>query len=106
MTILSREELLKLSFISSRQREEAITMAEHEHALLVTVDRSKCCGYTLCAVEAPDVYSIDDQGFAVGPETVPAELEDQARAGAAACPETAIMLARRVPSRQVSPEAG
>jgi ferredoxin len=63
-------------------------MAEHEHTLLVTVDRSKCCGYTLCAVEAPDVYSIDDQGFAVG------------------CPETAITLARKVPSGQVSTQAG
>jgi ferredoxin len=81
-------------------------MAEQEHALLVTVDRSKCCGYTLCAVEAPDVYSIDDEGFAVAPKTVPAELEGQARAGADACPETAISLRRREPHGQASSKAG
>jgi ferredoxin len=81
-------------------------MAEHEHTLLVTVDRSKCCGYTLCAVEAPGVYSIDDEGFAVAPDSVPAELEDQARTGARACPATAIVLLRRRPGGQVSPEGG
>jgi ferredoxin len=81
-------------------------MAEDERTLLVTVDRSKCCGYTLCAAEAPDVYSIDDGGFAVAPESVSAELEDQARAGAALCPESAIILRRRGPSDQDSPEGG
>jgi ferredoxin len=70
-------------------------MADDEQALTITVDRSKCCGYTLCAAEAPDVYSIDDQGYAVAPETVPAELEDQARRGAAACPDSAIILGSR-----------
>lgn len=70
-------------------------MADNQQALTITVDRSKCCGYTLCAAEAPDVYSIDDQGYAVAPEAVPADLEDQARRGAAACPDSAIILGRR-----------
>lgn len=69
-------------------------MAENEQALTITVDRSKCCGYTLCAAEGPDVYSIDDEGYAVAPESVPPELEDQARCGAAACPDSAIILGR------------
>lgn len=69
-------------------------MAENERKLLITVDRSKCCGYTLCAAEAPDVYSIDDEGYAVAPESVPAELEAQARSGADVCPESAILLCR------------
>jgi ferredoxin len=70
-------------------------MADNEQTLTITVDRSKCCGYTLCAAEGPDVYSIDDGGFAVAPDSVPAELEDQARRGAAACPDSAIILARK-----------
>jgi ferredoxin len=68
-------------------------MADNEQTLTITVDRSKCCGYTLCAAEGPDVYSIDDGGFAVAPDSVPGELEDQARRGAAACPDSAIILA-------------
>lgn len=70
-------------------------MADNEQPLTITVDRSKCCGYTLCAAEGPDVYSIDDQGYAVAPESVPVELEDQARRGAAACPDSAIILGQK-----------
>ena len=69
-------------------------MAENEQRFLIMVDRSKCCGYTLCAAEAPDVYSIDDEGIAVAPASVPARLEEQARRGADACPESAIVLSR------------
>ncbi len=70
-------------------------MADNEHRLLITVDRSKCCGYTLCAGEGPDVYSIDDGGYVIAPESVPAELEEQAQRGAAACPDAAIVLSRK-----------
>jgi ferredoxin len=70
-------------------------MADSEHTLTITVDRSKCCGYTLCAAEGPDVYSIDDEGYALAPESVPAELEEQACRGAAACPDSAIILSRK-----------
>jgi ferredoxin len=69
-------------------------MAVTEPTLFVTVDRSKCCGYTLCATEAPDVYSIDDTGYAVAIEGVPAELEAQACRGADACPDGAITVRR------------
>ncbi|MCW2688824.1 MAG: ferredoxin [Mycobacterium sp.] len=69
-------------------------MADSQPKLLITVDRSKCCGYTLCATEGPDVYSIDDAGYAVAPESVPAELEAQACRGAAACPDSAITVRR------------
>jgi ferredoxin len=70
-------------------------MADNEQILAITIDRSKCCGYTLCASEGVEVYSIDDEGYAVAPASVPAELEDQARRGAAACPESAIILSRQ-----------
>jgi ferredoxin len=69
-------------------------MAVTQPTLLVTVDRSKCCGYTLCAAEGPDVYSIDDEGYAVAIDGVPAELEAQACRGAEACPDGAITLRR------------
>ncbi|MCV7177074.1 ferredoxin [Mycolicibacterium sphagni] len=58
----------------------------------ITVDRQRCCGYTLCAAEAPDIYSIDDEGYAVAPSSVPAELSDRARRGADACPDRAITI--------------
>lgn len=69
-------------------------MAVGQPILLVTVDRSKCCGYTLCATEGPDVYSIDDGGYAVAIDRVPAELEEQACRGADACPDSAIIVRR------------
>jgi ferredoxin len=71
-------------------------MAVTQPTLLVTVDRSKCCGYTLCATEGPDVYTIDDAGYAVAIDGVPAELEAQACRGAEACPDGAIIVRRTV----------
>ena len=69
-------------------------MAVTQPTLFVTVDRTKCCGYTLCATEGPDVYSIDDAGYAVAIDGVPAELEAQACRGAEACPDGAITVRR------------
>ncbi|MDT5101896.1 MAG: ferredoxin [Mycobacterium sp.] len=69
-------------------------MAVTQPTLLVTVDRAKCCGYTLCAAEGPDVYSIDDAGYAVAMDGVPADLEAQACRGAEACPDGAITVRR------------
>jgi ferredoxin len=74
--------------------EEPTIMAVSQPVLLVTVDRSKCCGYTLCATEGPEVYSIDDAGYAVALDGVPAELEAQACRGAEACPDGAITVER------------
>ena len=48
-----------------------------------------------CADAAPDVFTLDDDGFNVdGGRTVdvPEHLEAAARRGAAACPESAIQL--------------
>jgi ferredoxin len=62
-------------------------------AMYVRVDLSKCCGYTLCAEVCPDVYKLDENGFAyVDDARVPDGLEDGARAGADACPEAAIII--------------
>lgn len=59
----------------------------------VISDRSRCCGYGLCATLCPEVYKIDGEGLVyVESEFVPAEFEDAAREGAAACPAEALTI--------------
>lgn len=59
----------------------------------VNIDRDRCCGYTVCADICPEVYKIDEQGFAyVEQEEVPPELQETAREGAECCPELAILI--------------
>jgi len=59
----------------------------------VTIDTAKCAGHARCNAVAPDVYALDDDGYALPYDgEVPPELEAQAREGAEACPERAISL--------------
>jgi len=60
----------------------------------VHVDPERCQGHNRCYVIAPDLFEVDDLGFAteVGDGTVPAALEEQARLAVANCPEYAIEL--------------
>lgn len=59
----------------------------------IVVDKYKCQGHALCAVKAPDVYRLDDDGQnRMGEFEVPPELEEQAELGAACCPEEAILV--------------
>jgi ferredoxin len=60
----------------------------------VRVDTEHCQGHARCHSVAPRVYFLDDLGFnaLVGETEVPVSLEDDARAGAAACPERAIQI--------------
>ena len=59
----------------------------------IVVDHDLCSGQGRCAAVAPDVYSLDADGFsAVNELDVPVHLEEAARAGAANCPERAITL--------------
>jgi ferredoxin len=54
---------------------------------------SKCCGYTLCVDLCPEVFSLDDSGFAVvRDEAVPSELYEKVEEAASSCPEEAIEL--------------
>jgi ferredoxin len=57
----------------------------------------RCAGHARCHAHNSDLYPLDDEGFVLLPAVpegrlVPAELQDQARAGARACPEGAIQL--------------
>jgi ferredoxin len=67
--------------------------AGRESTLFVRVDAAKCCGYRICAQVCPEVFKLDDQGFAyVEQAALPVELEPRVREAAAACPEDAILL--------------
>jgi ferredoxin len=57
----------------------------------VTVDRAVCSGHARCHATAPDVYDLDEGGYAVPfAGEVPSRLEEQALDGVDACPEKAI----------------
>lgn len=59
----------------------------------ISVDRSVCTGHGRCYALAPSVYEPDDDGYCVvsAPE-VAGDLAEQARLGAANCPEDAITI--------------
>ena len=59
----------------------------------VRVDLDKCVGHGRCYVLAPDVFADDERGYCrLKLETLPPELEAQARLGEENCPESAIAL--------------
>jgi ferredoxin len=62
----------------------------------IVVDADLCTGHARCAVFAPSVYPLDDDGFNAlrdqGEVQVAPEHEAEARAGCEACPEGAISL--------------
>ncbi len=68
-------------------------MTSSSPLLRVTADRSRCCGYGLCAQMCPEIYTLDENGLVVlAMDTVPAGMEEAAREGAAACPAEAIVI--------------
>jgi ferredoxin len=57
------------------------------------IDVNKCTGHARCFATDPELYQIDDSGYALRTEfEVPQGAEEAAREGAAACPERAITL--------------
>jgi ferredoxin len=59
----------------------------------ILADRDRCEGHGLCADVAPDVYELDDDAVVVARyQTVPAELERKAEAGARVCPVAALRV--------------
>jgi ferredoxin len=57
----------------------------------IQVDRRLCSGHALCAAKAPEVYSLDEEGFCCSDgNTVPPDKTAQAELGALSCPEGAI----------------
>jgi len=67
--------------------------SEKKTVLRVTADRSRCCGYGLCAQICPQIYKLDADGLVyLETDTVLPELEGDAREGAAACPAEALAV--------------
>lgn len=59
----------------------------------LTVDTNKCSGHARCYAVAPEVFDIDDVGYAVPMDRAVSEpLDAQIVAGIAACPERAISV--------------
>ena len=58
------------------------------------VDSEKCQGHNRCYAIAPELFDVDDLGYAheLNDGDVPAELEDKARLAVANCPEYAIAI--------------
>jgi ferredoxin len=65
-----------------------------QQTLRVFADRSRCCGYGLCAQVCPQVFKLDGDGLVyLESDTVPPGLEDEATEAAAACPAEALRVA-------------
>lgn len=57
-----------------------------------TVDRRKCSGYGICADLCPEVFKLDEEGFAYVDGPVLREHLDAAREAEYECPEEAITV--------------
>jgi ferredoxin len=59
----------------------------------IQLNRNICSGHARCNEHGPDVYGLDEMGYCkLRSEHVPPGLEEQARDGAANCPEGALTL--------------
>ncbi|TDV56002.1 ferredoxin [Actinophytocola oryzae] len=59
----------------------------------VTIDTSLCSGHARCNATAPEVFDLDESGYALPlADEVPTAHEADARDGAMACPERAITV--------------
>ena len=60
----------------------------------IRFERERCQGHNRCYLLAPELFDVDDEGYAVliGDGAVPEGLEDKARLAADNCPEYAIEL--------------
>jgi len=60
----------------------------------VRVDPEKCQGHNRCYSLAPELFDVDDLGYASakGDGVVPPDLEGKAKLAAANCPEYAVII--------------
>jgi ferredoxin len=66
----------------------------HERGVMKTaIDGEKCQGHGRCALIAPDVFDVDDQGNGlVLVDDVPAADEEDVREAVLCCPEQAVSV--------------
>jgi ferredoxin len=61
--------------------------------LSIQVNKSLCSGHARCHEAEPDLFPLDDLGYAEVPDAdVPPELQDRALRAIRACPERALSL--------------
>ncbi len=60
----------------------------------IRVDSEKCEGHNRCKALAPELFELDDYGYASAANdgNVPPELEEKARLAISNCPEFAVEL--------------
>lgn len=60
----------------------------------ISFDHDACEGHNRCYLLAPEIFDVDDEGYAILrlDGEIPAELEAKARLAADNCPEYAITL--------------
>ena len=59
----------------------------------IVADRSRCCGYGLCAALCPEVYKLDAEGLVyIEGDLIAVEFQAGAREGVAACPAEALTI--------------
>jgi len=60
----------------------------------INYDRAKCCGHNRCYSLAPEIWDVDDEGYAILriEGDIPAELQEKAQLTADNCPEFAITI--------------
>ncbi len=60
----------------------------------VKYDRDACQGHNRCFLLAPEIFDVDDEGYAVLriESDIPPELEEKARLAVDNCPEYAIEI--------------
>jgi ferredoxin len=59
----------------------------------IIVDADRCSGHARCAAAAPELFTVDDDGYSnIGACDVPPGLEHRARLGIASCPEGALAV--------------
>ncbi|MCW2723007.1 MAG: ferredoxin [Pseudonocardiales bacterium] len=62
----------------------------------ISVDPTLCQGHNRCTAVAPELFDIDDEGYAsaIGDGTVSAGSEERAQLAVDNCPEQAVTLHR------------
>jgi ferredoxin len=59
----------------------------------IRIDKASCVGNARCAAVAPGLFPLDENGYIQVDEIeVPPGMEEDARRGAAACPERIILI--------------
>jgi ferredoxin len=66
---------------------------DQEYGVKIRIDKGSCVGNARCAAVAPELFPLNDDGYiATELIDVPPGMEEDARRGAAACPERIILV--------------